>query len=312
MDHLRNKNVLVTGATGFIGRHLVNRLLHERANVWALLRQPVNSLPAEVHQVIGVLEHLDASVWHSNGVPAFDTIYHLGAYTPKANSAANDLQRNYSANIVGTRQLLHTLNALPACIVLASTLDVYAPVEDGTKLSELSPVDPASLYGSSKLFTEAYIAHWANQMGVSAVILRYGHIFGPGEEAYKKLIPETIRRLLNGVSPVVYGDGSATRDLLYVDDAIEATIRAACLPVTDVGPVNIVRGESVSIRKVVEVLARFVGFHGEITYRTELPAGRHLYFDNSRMTSLLGQWSFVPLEIGLQQEVDTMRSFHDD
>lgn len=307
MDNLAGKTVLVTGATGFIGKHLVDRLVAEKAQVWVLVRQPTNLLPAEAHQVISALEQLDVSVWRSHGVPAFDVIYHLGAYIPKDNSAANDLERIYFTNIVGTRQLLNTLNGLPARVVFASTIDVYASIEDGSKLSEQSPVGPASLYGSSKLFNESYVSQWAKQKGVSAVILRYGHIYGPGEEAYKKLIPETIRRLLSGVSPVLYGDGNAVRDLLYVEDAVEATIRASCLPIANEGPINIVRGESVSIRVIVETLVKLVGFDGGVTYRGDLPQGRNLCFDNTRMLSLLGQWPFVPLDIGLQQEVNSMR-----
>ena len=102
---------------------------------------------------------------------------------------------------------------------------------------------PQSLYAASKLFCEHLAGIVTKTGGTSYAISRYGHIFGAGEAAYRKLIPEAIRRLLAGVSPLLYGDGSAERDFLYVDDVVEATLRAAVAPVSELGPVNFVRGE---------------------------------------------------------------------
>jgi nucleoside-diphosphate-sugar epimerase len=140
------------------------------------------------------------------------------------------------------------------------------------------------------------------------VLLRYGHIYGPGEQAYRKLIPEAIRRLLRGEPPIVYGDGSAERDYLYVGDAVEATVRAATVEPAPAGPVNIVRGESCSIRHVVETLVQITGYPGTVQYLTDRPGGYSLRFDNRKMRAVLGEWPLVTLVEGLQREVADFRN----
>jgi nucleoside-diphosphate-sugar epimerase len=136
--------------------------------------------------------------------------------------------------------------------------------------------------------------------------LRYGHIYGPGEERYEKLIPTVIRNLLANQSPVIYGDGSALRDYLYVGDAVEATIKAA-LVAGDVGPLNIVRGDSVSLKETVQMLIRLSGSDQKIEWRLDKPNGPSLRFDNRLMTNLLGSGSMVSLEDGLTAEVGAFR-----
>jgi len=299
---LINSNVLVTGATGFIGRHLVERLLQEKANVWTLSRKRSKSFPEPIHQLQSNLESLTQSFWRDLRLPKFDIVYHLGGFTPKTSSSANDLDRCFADNIVGTRQLLDSIYPLPSRFIFASTLDVYAkPISGG--IHEGSPIGPSTLYGSSKLFAETHIAHWADQQDVAAIILRYGHIFGPGEGAYEKFIPRAIRCFLSGNSPIVHGDGSIVRDFLYVDDAVEATVRASTATSVEGRTINIVRGEKVSIRQTVELLAELTNFTGEITYRRDLPCGRDISFDNSYMRKLLGRWQFIPIEVGLEREI---------
>jgi UDP-glucose 4-epimerase len=114
---------------------------------------------------------------------------------------------------------------------------------------------------------------YAHNHGCHYAILRYGHIFGPGEEAYEKLIPRTIRQLMQGEPPVLYGDGSAERDFLYMDDAVEATLQAAIFNVRELDPVNIVRGESSPVFKIVEMLTAITKFQGNIRYMTDKLGG---------------------------------------
>jgi nucleoside-diphosphate-sugar epimerase len=171
-------------------------------------------------------------------------------------------------------------------------------------LTEASPLGPTTLYGGSKLFCEQLVRAYGRTSGCRTALLRYGHIFGPGEEAYGKLIPSTIRRLFTAESPTLDGDGSAERDLLYVDDAVEATLRAAVAHQREIGPLNVVRGASMPIRDVVNILVRLTGFPGPVMFRTDRPAGASLRFDNRLMRDTLGTWPLVSLEEGLRREVD--------
>ena len=143
--------------------------------------------------------------------------------------------------------------------------------------------------------------------GCGYAILRYGHLFGPGEDAYRKLIPEAIRALVGGDEPVVYGAGRAERDFLYVEDAVEATVRAGGPAVGEVGPLNVVRGAAVSVMNVIETLVRITGFKGKIKYAPGALTGESRRFDSTRMHVTLGQWPLVPLEEGLRKEVEWFR-----
>jgi UDP-glucose 4-epimerase len=229
---LEGRTVLVTGGTGFIGTHLVRRLravpgirlvLLSRRPAVQEVAQRTGSVsrpgPAACSTVVCDCQQLTADVWRSSGIAAVDYVFHLAGETPK-NAAALLPAELYETNVKATAALLGSLPSTPRRFVFASTLDVYAPVGPGEELSEQSPVAPRDAYGASKVECEKLLTATAAAGGFTQVILRYGHIYGPGEQAYRKLIPEVIRRLLQGEPPVVYGDGSAERDYLYVGDAV--------------------------------------------------------------------------------------------
>jgi len=306
------KTLLVTGATGFIGTHLVERLRQVAGARLVLVsrRAVAQATRKDETWVAADLRTLSPATWRAAGIGHLDFVFHLGSFTPKSAAQANEIQPILHDNLEGTWALLESFPSVPERLVLASTLDVYAPPADGVVLSERSPCSPAGLYGTSKLFVEQMAAAHARARGYSLAILRYGHIFGPGEDAYGKLIPQAIRQMVAGQAPAVYGDGGAERDFLYVGDAVEAAVRAALADRAALGPVNVVRGESHPIRHVVETLAGAVGFPGRIAYLRNEPRGPSLRFDNARMRELLGEWPLVPLEEGLYHEVQSVRRTH--
>jgi nucleoside-diphosphate-sugar epimerase len=138
--------------------------------------------------------------------------------------------------------------------------------------------------------------------------LRYGHIYGAGEGAYAKLIPQVIKTLLRHESPVIYGDGSVQRDFMFVGDAIEATVRSATSAYHKIEALNVVSGQSKSIREFVEILSGIVGFSGGIRYLLDKHGGYSLKFSNNRMFDILGRWELFPLNEGLRHEVNYFRS----
>jgi nucleoside-diphosphate-sugar epimerase len=256
------------------------------------------------------LEKLSRKALQDEGVDEVDVVFHLGAFTPKTSRAGDKVDEVYESNLLGTRALLEALPNVPKKVILASTLDVYAPLPDGQVLTESSRLSPSTLYGASKLFCEHLVEAFARQHKCGYAILRYGHIYGPGEEAYSKLIPVSIQRLLRKESPVVYGDGSALRDFLFVEDAVEATIRAAAVGVERIEPVNIVSGNSMPILEIVKTLAALCGYTGEIAYLLDKPADRSLRFSRERMDRLFGSWDMVSLEEGLRQEIAYFRKLN--
>lgn len=304
MKQLENKVILVTGANGFIGAHLVARLSKiSGVKLLLLSRQMQQSTQQNIIWLKCSLEKLTLEFWSSHGINHIDYVFHLGAFTPKVAAEANKMDRVIDDNIMGTRALLQSLPVNPIKLVFSSTLDVYAQLNDDDVLTEESSVAPSTLYGASKLFCENLIAVWSKERGCSYANLRYGHIYGPGEQRYEKLIPTIIRNLLNNNEPVIYGDGSVLRDYLYIDDAVEATIRASLVN-SDIDAVNIVRGESLMLIEIVHILMRLVGNAKKIKLLSDKKNGNSLRFNNKRMTKLLGKWAMMNLAEGLAVEVE--------
>jgi len=287
MNSLSNKTILVTGSSGFVGSKLVSRLIHDGASVICLPRNKELKCDDKI-----------------------DILFHLGAFTPKTPKMANSIDDIYRSNIMATHSLLQSLPNIPERIVFSSTLDVYA-ISDNDVTTEMSKVDPPSLYGSSKLFCEKLITTFAMQNNCKYSILRYGNIYGPGEAAYAKLIPQTIRAILSNISPNIHGNPNALRDFIYIDDVIEATIRSVTHVTDSIEPLNIVSGTSYSVeffvRKIIEIFNSTIS----INYTNQDILWISRSFNNSRMLDLLGKWNQIAINDGLQKEIEYFKLIGD-
>ena len=300
----------MSGARGFIGAATVRRLAAmPETTVVALARsRPDGPTARNVHWVEGSLEDLGQSHWRSAGWTTFDAVIHLAAFTPKSGATRDNAQDIIAANIVGLQTLLTSFPSPPGRFVFCSTLDVYSRPAFEHVVNERSPVGPAGLYGLSKLLGEGLVETYSRSAGTESVTLRLGHIFGPGEERYAKLVPETIRRVLANRPPRIAGDGGEQRDLLYVDDAAEAIARSCTAALNGTRIINVARGESHSILEVVQTIAALAGYSGA-PERLPKPADAYsTLFDISLMKRVLGEWTFVSLTEGLKQEITQFSS----
>ena len=303
------KTFLVSGARGFIGAALVRRLAGmPETHVVALARsRPDGPGNHNVHWVESSLENLGSSHWRSGGWTTFDAVIHLAAFTPKSAATRDSAQEIIAANIIGLQALLTSFPSPPGRFIFCSTLDVYSRSAFDHVVNERSPVGPAGLYGLSKLLGEGLVEAYSRSTGTECVTLRLGHIYGPGEERYAKLVPETIRRVLANQPPRIVGDGSEQRDLLYIDDATEALARSCTAALNGTRIINIARGESHSILEVVETIATAAGYRGA-PERLPRPADSYsTLFDTSLMKRVLGDWFFVPLTEGLKRQIAQFR-----
>jgi UDP-glucose 4-epimerase len=303
------RTVLVSGARGFIGAATVRKLADmPETTVVALARsRPDGPIDRNVHWVESSLEDLGPSHWRSAGVTTFDAVIHLAAFTPKSAATRDSAQEIIAANVIGLQSLIKSFASPPGRFIFCSTLDVYSRQAFDHVVTERSPVGPAGLYGLSKLLGEGLVETYSRSAGTECLTLRIGHVFGPGEERYAKLVPETIRRVLANQPPRIAGDGAEQRDLLYVDDAAEALARSCTAALNGARIINLARGASHSILEVVDTIAKEAGYRGA---PERLPRPVDAYstlFDTSLMKRVLGEWPFVSLTEGVRREIALLR-----
>jgi UDP-glucose 4-epimerase len=291
--------ILVTGITGFLGKHLVKALIKKygRENILALTSVPTEECPYVLHNNY----QFDDSIFEQLGYhESITTLIHAGAFTPKSGGEANDII-NSNKNIYTTEKLFCAQLPNLENIVFLSTLDVY---EDSAILSESSAINPSTLYGLSKYYSERIVENWAHSLGINHQILRIGHVYGPGEEAYKKLIPATMQKLLNNDAIEIWGDGSDLRSFIYIDDVITAIL--ASLEVNGLGPINVVGGYPVSILEVVNKILTVSKKRADIKYLSGNSIKKDFIFDNSLMLRHLLS-SETPLLLGLENEWNNLK-----
>lgn len=295
--------ILLTGATGFIGCHLLNALVEKfgKDNVLSLTSVPNSQSQYLLHNNY----QFNRSFFADNGyADKIKIIIHAGAFTPKSVADANKW-KECNSNIHNTEKLLDA--ELPALekVIFMSTIDVYGKAE---LLSETSPIDPISLYGWSKLYCEKLIEAWSKAANKQYQILRVGHVYGPGEEAYKKIIPITISKIIAGQSLQMWGEGNELRSFIYIDDLVKAIIASINLDNQN-GPINLVSGTSISIKQLVEKLIEISKKPVTIEKVEASAQPRDMVFDNTKMNALLTQE--VSLDEGLTSEWNYMMNLSD-
>ena len=224
-----SRKALVTGGAGFIGSHLVDRLLAEGFRVAI-----IDDLSA------GKLKNLNpaatfyhADITHSAIDEIFsreqpDFVFHLAARVSVTYSAQHPVD-NAEVNVIGTLRLLDTARriGLEKFIFSSTGGAIYGNPEDNP-CSEATPVSPISPYGLSKYMAEQYIELFHRLYRLNYTNLRYGNVYGPRQDADGEagVIAIFIQSILDGHQPRIFGDGTQERDFVYVDDIVEANMRA--------------------------------------------------------------------------------------
>jgi len=286
--------ILLTGASGFIGKHLHHALIKKNGAdaVLALTSVPITGYNYLLHNNY----QFEPGYFIKNNYDAIKIIIHAGSYIPKNASQANDYLR-CDQNIYSTEKLLSADLPNLQKVIYLSTVDTYGKAD---VISESSPIEPVSLYGYSKLYSEKMIAAWANEKRKKFQILRLGHVYGPGEESYQKIIPVTMKNLINDEPVQLWGDGKEIRSFMYVQDVVEAVLKAVNLR-EDIGPINLVSGNPISIAELVNKVITISGRKAAIENILTNAAGRDLVFDNSKLKKYLLQ-SETALDKGLAEE----------
>lgn len=303
---------LVTGGAGFIGSHLVTFLLQKGIEVRVLDNFSSGrraNLPSS-HPHLKVLEgDIRDPEKVQQAVQGTDFIFHLAAFISVPKSLETPLSC-LDVNVNGTAALLEAArHSGVQRVVLASSAAVYGEAPE-LPLREDTPPHPRSPYATSKLVNELY-ADLYTRMGLEVVALRFFNVYGPRQNPdsdYAAAIPRFISRLLNGEEIVIFGDGNQTRDLIYVEDVVNALWLAAERPNVAGCIFNICTGQETRLLDVVETLSRLIP--PQRPHRFAAPRPGDIYRsvgDPQRAAVKLGFRAAVSLEEGLRQTVNAFR-----
>lgn len=286
--------ILLTGATGFIGSSLLDALIEifGKDQIVSFTSNPTNKCQFLLHNNY----KFDNEIFVDSELSEIDTIIHAGAFTPKSSINSNNIDQ-CNSNILNTARLINAHLPRLKKFIFLSTLDVYGY---DNPITEESPVNPGSLYGHSKLYCEKMIYNWAFQNSIIYQILRIGHVYGPGEEKYQKLIPTVMNRIINNESVKLVGTGDDIRTFIYISDVVESIIKSFYLETSN-EIINVVGEEQVSVKNLVNKIIELSN-KNVLIERIETEAkSRNLVFDNSKLKKLLHEPT-VTLSKGLERE----------
>lgn len=288
--------MIVTGGAGFIGSHLVDALLNAQARV----RVIDNFATADRRHINPKAELVEADIRDGSSIaPAFqavDTVFHVAALPRIPLSIAKPLE-THMTNVVGTLNvLIAARDAKVRRVVFSGSSSVYG-VQTAMPLVETMTPHPQSPYALQKLAGEEYARLFHRLYGLQTIALRYFAVYGPRmveEGAYKLAIAAFLRARREGRPLEIHGDGEQTRDFTHVSDIVRANLLAADCEIADGRPINIGRGENVSINRIAAM------FGGPTVHR-EGRAGdmRDTLADNREAARILGWHPAVSVADGI-------------
>jgi UDP-glucose 4-epimerase len=250
---LNGRRVLVTGGSGFIGRHVVSGLSAEGAAVRVIDLQPHPDESVEI--VLGDIADAEALTAAFDG--GIDGVVHLAAVTSVLRSIEQP-ELTYRTNVEGTHRVLEAARAAGAgSLVFASTNAVTGPMEEPA-ITERARLRPLTPYGATKAAGEMLMSAYTASYGVRCTCLRLTNVYGLGMQAKDSIVARLMRAILTGATFEVYGDGEQVRDYVNAHDVM-AAMRLALVGEQWDGPVVIGTGASLSVLQVLDEVRRVTG-----------------------------------------------------
>lgn len=318
-NYWKNKNVFVTGATGFLGSWLVKALVDSSANVVILVRDAVfnsnlflSGYDKKVVQVYGDLEDYFL-LERILGEYQIDTVFHLGAQTQVEIANQNPLS-TFESNIRGTWNILEACRRTPLVkkILVASSDKAYGshkilPYDESFSLQGSHPYDVSKSAADLISFT------YFNTYNLPVCVTRCGNLFGGGDLNFNRIVPGVIKSVLNRESPIIRSNGKFTRDYVYVEDAVSAYLLLAekmdnkkfhgqAFNFSTENPISVIEltNKIISLMKS-RVRPKIMNVaKGEISDQ---------YLSAGKAKKLLGWKSLYSLDIGLKKTIDWYKEF---
>ena len=304
------KKALVTGGAGFIGSHMVDRLLELDYKVVVM-----DNLSS------GKIKNLDSTaVFHHTDItqPAMveiiqreqpDLVFHMAAQTSVTQSTKDPIA-DANTNVLGTLRVLEASRRAGVEKIIYSCTGgaLYGDPETIPCLDD-APLAPVSPYGMSKWMAEKYLEFYYRQYRLNFTSLRYGNVYGPRQEAQGEagVVAIFAQAMLEGHQPQIFGDGNQERDFVFVDDVVDANMLA--MNKGNGGSFNIGTGEKTSINQIFEYLRSIIGYR----WGPEHGPARHgdvykISLDSSKAIRDLGWTPKMEMAEGLSQTVEYFRN----
>src|SRR2546423_3774192 len=309
------QRVLVTGAGGFIGSHLVAELRNRGVNT---IRAVDVKEPAEWFQrfddVENVTDDLSTAEACAKAVVGVDTVFNLAADMGGMGFIENNKAMCMLSVLTSTHMLVAARDADVERFFYSSSACVYAAdKQTDTAVQPLReedayPAMPEDGYGWETLFTERMCRHFREDFGLETRVARYHNVYGPNgtydggrEKAPAAICRKVASAKLSGDHRIpIWGDGEQTRSFMYIDDCVEGTLRIAESDVVE--PLNLGSDELVTINGLVDIVEGIAGVKLERSYQLDAPQGvRGRNSDNARIDERLGWQPSISLATGLEK-----------
>ncbi|MCX6561633.1 MAG: SDR family oxidoreductase [Candidatus Aminicenantes bacterium] len=300
---------LITGGAGFIGSHLAEGLVKRGHRVRVLdnfltgKRENLAHLGDAVEILEGDIRDLETC---RRAVAGMEVVFHEAALPSVPRSVEDPFTTN-EINIRGTLNMLWAAaKGGVRRLVFASSSSVYGD-DPGLPKVEGNEGRPLSPYAVSKWVGEKYLQTFAVTYGLSTVSLRYFNVFGPRQDPfsqYAAAIPLFITRILAGQSPVIYGDGEQSRDFTFIENIIEANIRAAEAPGLAGEALNVACAERITVNALTARIGEILGRPARPVYEPPRPGDiKHSFADISRAVARINFHPLVLFDEGLRRTV---------
>jgi UDP-N-acetylglucosamine/UDP-N-acetyl-alpha-D-glucosaminouronate 4-epimerase len=306
---------LITGIAGFIGSSLARAILAQGDKVRGIDNFSTGRR-ANIDEILNKIEFHEADLLDLDAMKSVcrgvDFVLHQAAIPSVPKSVLDPLGSN-QANVDGTVNILIAArDAKVQRVVYAASSSAYGDTPTLPKHEEMIP-NPISPYAVAKLASEYYMTSFCRCYGLETVCLRYFNIFGPRQDPsspYSGVLAKFITTMLNGEQPIIFGDGSQSRDFTYIDNTVSANLLACKAPAQAVGRVfNVATGHRINLNETFQALKKITGYTGDVKYGPERAGDvKHSLADISRAEKHLGYRPLVHFEEGLKKTVEWYRT----
>jgi UDP-glucose 4-epimerase len=302
--------VLVTGGAGFIGSHLAEALVRAGHRVRVLDNlysgRRVNLQPVRREVEFVQADCADPAAAR-RAMRGMEAVFHEAAI-PSVTRSVQDPLASHRGNATATLSVLTAArDAGVRRVIYAGSSSVYG---DSKRLPKREDMEtrPLSPYAVGKLTGEHYLRIFASLYGLETLTLRYFNVFGPRQDAtspYSGVISLFTAALLGRRRPVIYGDGTQSRDFTYIANVVDANLRALAAPAADGDVMNVAMGKRVTLNRLLAALSRLTGRTVRARYLAPRPGDvRHSLADISLARKKLGYEPLVDFETGLRETVE--------